>query len=159
MSSKFILSTVVFISILAVPSFAAEPAAYVRVSQIGYESGAGALRAYLMSTASETGGTFQVLNSNDQTVFMGPVGTLQGTWTHSDALVYQVYALDFTVPAAATYSIAVTGPVPAFSPVFAVSPAPSLYSGLLLNTLFFYETERDGPNYVPNVLTICARSC
>ena len=28
----------------------------------------------------------------------------------------------------------------------------TLYAGLLLNTLFFYETERDGPNYVPNVL-------
>ena len=28
----------------------------------------------------------------------------------------------------------------------------ALYSGLLLNTLFFYETERDGANFVPNAL-------
>ena len=28
----------------------------------------------------------------------------------------------------------------------------ALYSGLLLNTLFFYQTERDGANFVPNAL-------
>ena len=27
-----------------------------------------------------------------------------------------------------------------------------LYSGLLLNTLFFYETQRDGTNFVPNAM-------
>jgi endoglucanase len=27
-----------------------------------------------------------------------------------------------------------------------------LYPGLLLNTKFFYETERDGPDYIPNAL-------
>ena len=40
----------------------------------------------------------------------------------------------------------------ATSPVFAVDDPAMLYPGLLLNTLFFYETERDGPNYIPNAL-------
>jgi hypothetical protein len=31
-----------------------------------------------------------------------------------------------------------------------------LYPGLLLNTLWFYETERDGPNYIPNALRTAA---
>ena len=37
-------------------------------------------------------------------------------------------------------------------PKFAVASAETLYSGLLLNTKFFYETERDGPNYIKNSL-------
>ena len=155
MFPKFLLrclTSFTALALLTIPVFAAEPAAYVRVSQIGYESGGGTLRAYLMSTASETGGTFQVLNADNETVFMGPIGALQGTWTHSNTLTYQVYALDFQVPASSTYTISVAGPIPANSPVFAVADAPSLYSGLLLNSLFFYETERDGPNYVPNIL-------
>jgi endoglucanase len=126
--------------------------AYVRVSQIGYETGNSTLRAYLMSTAAEAGATFRVRNSAGSTVFAGPIGALLGTWVNSDTLTYQIYALDFPTPAAATYTIAVSGPVPAASPVFAVADAASLYSGLLLNTLFFYESERDGANYVPNVL-------
>ncbi|MGB2607226.1 MAG: hypothetical protein WBC78_26710 [Candidatus Sulfotelmatobacter sp.] len=36
-------------------------AAYVRVNQIGYETGAAAFRAYLMSTASESGAIFRGL--------------------------------------------------------------------------------------------------
>src|SRR5208282_2059575 len=37
-------------------------------------------------------------------------------------------------------------------PEFAVDTPEVLYSGLLLNTLWFYETDRDGPNYIPNAL-------
>ena len=48
--------------------------------------------------------------------------------------------------------IKVAGPVRATSPNFAVDSPEVLYSGLLLNTLFFYETERDGKNFVPNAL-------
>jgi endoglucanase len=33
-----------------------------------------------------------------------------------------------------------------------VASAAVLYPGLLLNTLFFYESERDGPDYIPNAL-------
>ncbi len=67
-------------------------------------------------------------------------------------LTYQIYALDFDVPGSDTYSISVSGPLPATSPSFAVDSPGQLYSGLLLNTKFFYETERDGPNYKPNAL-------
>jgi endoglucanase len=67
-------------------------------------------------------------------------------------LTYSVYALDFTVPAGDGYTISVTGPVAALSPAFPVADPVTLYSGLLLNTLFFYETERGGPDYIPNAL-------
>jgi endoglucanase len=126
--------------------------AYVRVSQVGYEAGSPPFRAYLMSTAAETGATFDVLSSGGQTVYAAPIGALLGTWSNRATLTYSVYALDFTVPAGDGYSISVAGPVAAVSPAFPVEDPAALYSGLLLNTKFFYETERDGPDYVPNAL-------
>ncbi len=130
--------------------------AYVRVSQVGYEAGSPPFRAYLMSTAAETGATFTVLNSGGQQVYSAPIGALLGTWSNSATLTYSVYALDFTVAAGDGYTISVAGPIAALSPVFPVEDPATLYSGLLLNTLFFYETERDGPNYIPNALRTAA---
>ena len=72
--------------------------AYVRVSQVGYESGASA-RAYLMSTAAEAGATFKVVSAGGSTAYTGKIGALLGTWANSKKLTYQVYALDFTVAA------------------------------------------------------------
>jgi endoglucanase len=130
----------------------AAQSAYVRVSQVGYEVGNPPFRAYLMSTAAETGATFNVLSSGGQTMYSGSAGALLGTWSNSATLTYSVYALDFTVPAGDGYTISVAGPVAAVSPAFPVADPVTLYSRLLLNTLFFYESERDGPNYIPNAL-------
>jgi endoglucanase len=126
--------------------------AYVRVSQVGYEAPTPPFRAYLMSTVPETGATFHVLNSSGQSVYSAPIGALSGTWSNSATLTYSVYPLDFTVPAGNGYTISVVGPAAASSPVFPVEDASLLYPGLLLNTLFFYQTERDGPDYIPNAL-------
>jgi endoglucanase len=126
--------------------------AYVRVSQVGYEAGSPPHRAYLMSTVAETGATFNVLSSGGRTVYAAPIGALLGTWSNSATLTYSVYALDFTVAAWDGYTISVAGPVAAVSPVFPVEDPATLYSGLLLNAKFFYETERDGPDYIPNAL-------
>ena len=125
--------------------------AYVRVNQAGYEAGTPA-RAYLMSSEAETGATFKVLDTDGHARYQGKVGALLGVWGHSPTLNFQVYALDFAVPAGRSYSIAVSGPVGASSPKFAVESPEALYSGLLLNTLFFYETQRDGPDFIPNAL-------
>jgi endoglucanase len=126
--------------------------AYVRVNQVGYEVASPPFRAYLMSTVPESGATFKVLDSSGHTVYSAAIGTLLGTWSNSATLTYSVYALDFTVPAGDGFTISVTGPVAAASPVFPVELSSVLYPGLLLNTKFFYETERDGPNYIPNAL-------
>jgi endoglucanase len=124
--------------------------AYVRVSQVGYEAGGG--RAYLMSTAAETGATFNVVSAGGSTAYTGKVGALLGTWANSKKLAYQVYALDFVVPRGRSYSISVSGPVAARSPKFAVDRPDVLYPGLLVNTLFFYQTQRDGAEFIPNAL-------
>jgi len=125
-------------------------AAYIRVNQIGYVSGA-SKRAYLMASATETGATFSILNSSGATVF-GPVaiGKSQGSWSTSYP---DVYALDFdSFVTAGTYTIDVSGPIAAASPSFKIDSAANLYSTPLANSLYFYENERDGPNYISSPL-------
>jgi endoglucanase len=130
---------------------ASAESAWVRVNQAGYEAGQPA-RAFLMTNAPVSGVTFTVKNSEGKVVASGSVGALIGTWGHSKTVVYDVYPIDFKVPAGDTYTIAVAGAVTAKSAEFAVDTPGVLYPGFLLNTLFFYETERDGPDYIPNAL-------
>ena len=148
--SLFTASLVIVLLLGAAVALPAD-SAYVRVNQAGYETGS-AQRAFLMSSKAETGATFTVTNSKGNVAFSGKVGALLGTWSHSKSVSYSIYALDFSVPGGDTYEIHVSGPVPASSPKFAVDCPETLYSGLLLNTLFFYETERDGKNFIPNAL-------
>jgi endoglucanase len=143
--------SILVVLLLSAPAVLAAEAAYVRVNQAGYETGS-AQRAYLMSTKAETGATFTVSNSKGDVAFSGKIGALLGTWSHTKSVSYSVYALDFSVPGGDIYEIHVSGPVAARSPKFAVDCPETLYSGLLLNTLFFYQTERDGKNFVPNSL-------
>jgi endoglucanase len=139
------------IAVLIFVAFAPAQSAYVRVSQVGYETGKTPYRAYLMSKTEENGASFTVLSSKG-VAYTGRVGTLLGTWSHSKSVSYEVYALDFSVPGGDVYTISVSEPVAASSPTFAVDSPRKLYSGLLLNTLFFYETQRDGPDFVPNAI-------
>ena len=140
------------LALLACSPFARAQSAYVRVSQVGYEAGETPFRAYLMSSVAESGATFTVVNSKGTAAYSGNVSALLGTWSHSKKESFDVYALDFIVPGGELYTISVAGPVSATSPRFAVDCPEALYSGLLLNTLFFYETERDWPNFVRNAL-------
>jgi endoglucanase len=150
----FLFAIAAFLVLLApVPAaHAASASAYVRVSQVGYETANAPFQAYLMSTASESGATFKVINSEGSTAYSGAIGALLGTWSNSSKVKYDVYSLSFTVAGGDIYTISVTGPVAATSPKFAVNTPDTLYPGLLLNTLWFYETDRDGPNYIPNAL-------
>ncbi len=144
--ASFLLALLIFTAVAQAQS------AYVRVSQVGYESGETPFRAYLMSTAGESGASFKVVDSSGGTAYSGKVGALLGTWSHSKTVTYNIYALDFKAPGGDLYTVSVSGPVVASSPRFAVDRPDALYSGLLLNTLFFYETERDGPDFIPNAL-------
>ena len=49
---------------------------YVRVNQVGYETGKGPFRAYLMSKAGVSATNFKVVNSAGQTVVTSPIGVL-----------------------------------------------------------------------------------
>ncbi|PYV82786.1 MAG: hypothetical protein DMG93_10745 [Acidobacteria bacterium] len=133
---------------------ASAQSAFVRVNQVGYVSG-GAKRAYLMASAAETGATFIVKNSGGTTVF-GPaaIGANLGSWSTAYP---DVYALDFdNFVSAGTYTIAVSGPIAAASPSFKVDNGANVYANALGNSLFFYQNERDGPNFIPSPLRSAA---
>jgi endoglucanase len=102
-----------------------------------------------MSSAAESGATFAVKNSGGTTVYSASVGTSLGAW----GTFGTVYALDFdSVSTAGTYTISVASPIAATSPAFKIDTAANLYATPLANSLFYYETSRDGPNYIPNSL-------
>src|SRR5580692_6972595 len=112
-SIRLILFAIVFLALLACsPVAPAADSAYVRVNQVGYEAGV-SVRAYLMSTAAETGAKFKVINSKGAVAYSGKIGALLGTWSHSKTVTYEVYALDFMVPGGDIYNITVSGPVAA----------------------------------------------
>ncbi len=128
----------------------AAASAVVRVNQVGYPSDA-SKRAYLMSTAAETGAMFSIKNQAGAIVF-GPavIGANLGKWSNTYS---NVYALDFGAFAVAgTYTISVAGPIAASSPTFRIDTGVAVYSGALANALSFYQTERDGPNFIANPL-------
>ena len=128
-------------------------AAFVRVNQVGYPAAA-SKRAYLMSTAAETGATFSIRDSTGATVLTAPVGASLGAWSNS---FKNVYALDFNaIAAAGSYTISVSGPVAATSPSFRIDTGANIYAGPLANALSFYQTERDGPNFLPSALRTAA---
>jgi endoglucanase len=127
---------------------AASNSAYIRVNQVGYVTSA-TKRAYLMATTAETGATFAVKNSGGSTVYSAVIGANLGKW---GTFTY-VYAVDFdSVSTVGTYTISVASPVAATSPSFKIDSGTNIYSTPLANSLFYYETSRDGANYIPNSL-------
>jgi endoglucanase len=122
--------------------------AFVRVNQVGYPA-PGAKRAYLMSSVNQAGTPFTVTSSTGTTV-SGTAGPSLGSWSNTYGFVHP---LDFDIATApGTYTITTSGSVPATSPPFKIDTGANVYSTALANGLSFYETERDGPNFIPNAL-------
>ncbi len=122
--------------------------AYIRINQVGYIAGA-SKRAYLMSTSAETGATFALKNSSGTTVYSASVEASVGKW----GTFSYVYALDFdSITTAGTYTLSVASPVAATSPAFKIDVGANIYTTPLANSLNFYQTERDGPDYLVNPL-------
>jgi endoglucanase len=145
-----VIGAIIGAIVAAAPARAAAATAFVRVNQIGYAAASHAKRAYLMASAAETGAVFSVRNASGATVYSAPVGASLGKWSPSYP---DVYTLDFNpVMTAGTYTITVTGPIAATSPSFRIDTGTGLYSGPLANSLSFYQTERDGPNFIANAL-------
>jgi endoglucanase len=119
---------------------------YVRVNQIGYEAGL-PMRAYLMTSTTVSGARFVIRNAAGTTAASGMLGAKLGAWAS-----YSVYAIDFKISSADTYTISVSGPFPATSPAFRVDSAANLYATALANNLYFYEDERDGANFIATPL-------
>jgi endoglucanase len=149
---KFITALQILI-VLACASAAYTQSAFVRVNQVGYAAG-GSKRAFLMSSAAETGATFTIKNGS--TTVFGPaaIGANLGSWSNGFP---DVYALDFdTFTTAGTYTISVSGPIAASSPSFKIDTGTNVYSSALANSMYFYQNERDGSNFVATPLRTAA---
>src|SRR4029077_3687962 len=114
--------------------------AYIRLNQVGHESGP--VRVYLMTETAQTGSTFTLKNSSKETVFSGAVGNSAGTWGN-----YKVYPINFTLSTAGNYTLSVSGPHPASS-AFTVDKPAQLYASALNNALRFFQGQRDGSDYI-----------
>ena len=129
--------------------------AFIRANQVGYVTTANK-RAYLMASASETGATFSLKNSSGTTVYSAPIGLNLGSWSGSYPNVYALDIPTSVTTGAGTYTISVSAPIAATSPSFKIDTAANLYSTPLANTLYFYENERDGPNFIQTALRTAA---
>lgn len=122
-----------------------DTSAYIRVNQLGYESGL-PMRAFLMADAGRAGTGFTLQGSNGKVVFTGAVGSPTGQWGK-----YTVYPLDFSTGEGA-YTLHISGAIRAESPTFRIDTAQQLYSGALSNALQFFQNQRDGRDYIPSAL-------
>ena len=148
--SLFVPHCLILMLAVAVALPALAVTGYVRVNQIGYESGLSA-RAYLMTSSAVSGATYAVHNSGGTTVVSGPVGAKLGTFGS-----YTIYPIDFRLSTAGTYSIKVSGPVSTTSLAFRIDTPANLYTTPLANSLNFYQVERDGRNFIPSPLRTAA---
>ncbi len=152
--SRWILTTlkilaVVIVALILAPRTPAQNT-FVRVNQVGYETGANN-RAYVMSTKKEAQATFNVLDVNGKIVFSGAVPASSGAWGK-----FNVFPLDFRIDDAGNYFIAVNGANPATSLSFRVAAPGKLYGQGIANALYFYENERDGANFIKTPLRAAA---
>src|SRR5262245_47812734 len=133
------------------PASAATGDAFVRINQVGYVD-TSTKRAYLIASVAETGGTFNVRNSSNTTVYSGSIGPDLGRWSNAYP---HVYALDFTALSTpgTGYTIVISPPASApaaTSPAFRIDNGTALYATAIANSLNYYQVQRDGPDYVPS---------
>ena len=130
---------------------AGAPAAAIRVDQVGYPSGAAKL-AEIMTKARPSGGLrWVVVRAGSCTVAASGVARQDlGPWSKRYGWVW---AARFSgVRAPGRYRVGILGDASAASPWFTIGPAAQLYARPLANALYFYENERDGPDFIHTAL-------
>ncbi|GCF08401.1 hydrolase [Dictyobacter arantiisoli] len=128
----------------------AASSAYVRLNQVGYITGE-TKQAILLASGSDSGASFSLVNTTTGiTVYSGTVGSSKGSWSSTFP---DTYLIDFSsFQTAGSYSIHVSGSIKATSPTFKIDSGANLYTNLLSNALFFYQSQRDGANVNSSVL-------
>src|ERR1700722_9194427 len=119
------------------------PTPQVRVNQVGYPTGATKV-AYAMLPAQAASVSFTVSDSAG-VVYQGTSTDDLGPW---NASYPAVFALDFsslTQPRRYHVTVSPAGATTT-SPWFEIAPPASLYHQLVLNSVKFFTSERDGPD-------------
>ena len=130
---------------------AGAPAAAIRVDQVGYPSGAAKL-AEIMTKARPSGDLrWVVVRAGSCTVAASGVARQDlGAWSKRYGWVW---AARFTgIRAPGRYRVGILGDASAASPWFTIGPATHLYARPLANALYFFENERDGPDFIHTAL-------
>jgi endoglucanase len=153
---SFLPAGIAVLAAAAAPCNATAGTAIVRVNQVGYPNTSASIRAYLISTSAATDTDFSL-----STVTGTPLSCTGEVAAASPSSLNSTYGFVYTIdiPAscysantAGMYTISVSGAAVATSPVFAIDTGAKVYGTALDNTLNFYQTERDGPDYIVNAL-------
>jgi endoglucanase len=131
---------------------AGAPAAAIRVDQVGYPSGAAKL-AEIMTKARPSGdlpggGLHWVLvrAGSCAVAASGVARQNLGAWSKRYGWVWAARFSQVRAPG--RYRVGILGDAAAASPWFAIGSAARLYARPLANALYFYENERDGPDFI-----------
>ena len=133
---------------------AGAPAAAIRVDQVGYPSGAAKL-AEIMTKARPSGdlpgGDWVLVRAGSCTVAASGVARQNlGSWSKRYGWVWAARFSQVRAPG--RYRVGILGDASAASPWFAIGSAARLYARPLANALYFYENERDGPDFIHTAL-------
>jgi len=130
---------------------AGAPAAAIRVDQVGYPAGA-VKQAEIMTKAKPASALrWVVVRAGSCTVAAsGRAPTDLGAWSKRYGWVW---AARFSgLHAAGSYRVGILSDPAAASPWFPVGPAAQIYAKPLANALYFYQNERDGPDFIHTAL-------
>ncbi|HTT53821.1 MAG TPA: glycoside hydrolase family 9 protein [Streptosporangiaceae bacterium] len=130
---------------------AGAPAAAIRVDQVGYPAGA-VKQAEIMTRAKPASALHWVVvrAGSCTAVASGLARQDLGAWSKRYGWVG---AARFSgVRAPGTYRLGILSDPSAASPWFRVGPAAELYARPLANALYFYQNERDGPDFIHTAL-------
>ncbi|WP_020522671.1 glycoside hydrolase family 9 protein [Catelliglobosispora koreensis] len=116
---------------------ATQPQVHLRVDQVGYAIGE-QKTAYVLAKTAIGQARFEVKDDRGRVVFTGRAGASNGQWSPA---FQAVQPLDFSgLRRRGTYTIHIGQSA---SPPFRVDTAKELFSGLVKDTLNFFDTQRD----------------
>jgi len=130
-------------------SAAPAPRPAVRVNQVGYPP-ASAKIAYVMLPRPVRIVRFALENPPGGVYLTGQSTDYLGRWSRAYQAVYRLDFSAFRHPG--TYRIAVTSPAAALSPAFVIASPRALYHRLVLNSVRYFTSERDGASVPATVL-------
>ena len=130
---------------------AGAPAAAIRVDQVGYPAGA-VKQAEIMTKAKPASALrWVVVRAGSCTVAAsGRAPTDLGAWSKRYGWVWAARFSGLHAPG--SYRVGILSDPVAASPWFPVGPAAQIYAKPLANALYFYQNERDGPDFIHTAL-------